>query len=406
VSAATTSSGPKASSNGCASSPACSRARWRGGGRKSRSTSSRARSRGCARGSTTATTPAGRRAPRRGRWSKASTTSSATACAAHRARPAAGSGDHGQHRAAPRRDRTGKELFARAIHAQLAPAVSDCASTAALPPTLIESELFGHEKGAFTDAVSQRQGRFELAHRGTLFLDEIGDLPLELQAKLLRVLQEGEFERIGTSRTKKVDVRIVAATHRDLSRAVVDGDFREDLYYRLNVFPIRLPPLRERREDIPALVWATIRKRQRAVRRSIAKVPQSVMDALMRHEWPGNIRQLENVVERALIHSTGDTLMLVPSDLDELPSDSPDSETTLSSVERTYIEKVLRECGWRINGAGNTAERLGLHPNTLRFRMKKLGIVRARPRRRRLTAHSDGTRHRRWRRPRNASTHR
>ena len=201
-------------------------------------------------------------------------------------------------------------------------------------------------------------------------------------------------------------MRIVAATHRDLSRAVVDGDFREDLYYRLNVFPIRLPPLRERREDIPALVWATIRKRQRAVRRSIAKVPQSVMDALMRHEWPGNIRQLENVVERALIHSTGDTLMLVPSDLDELPSDSPDSETTLSSVERTYIEKVLRECGWRINGAGNTAERLGLHPNTLRFRMKKLGIVRARPRRRRLTAHSDGTRHRRWRRPRNASTHR
>jgi len=276
---------------------------------------------------------------------------------------------------------TGKELFARALHSHSSrrqfPIVS--VNCAALPPTLIESELFGHERGAFTDAVAQRQGRFELAHRGTLFLDEIGDLPLELQAKLLRVLQEGEFERIGTSRTKKVDVRIVAATHRDLGRAVVDGDFREDLYYRLNVFPIRLPPLRERREDIPALVWATIRKRQRAVRRSISRVPQSVMDALMRHEWPGNIRQLENVVERALIHSTGDTLVLVSTDLDELPSDMPENETTLSSVERTYIEKVLRECGWRINGAGNTAERLGLHPNTLRFRMKKLGIVRARP---------------------------
>jgi len=250
---------------------------------------------------------------------------------------------------------------------------------AALPPTLIESELFGHERGAFTDAVAQRQGRFELAHRGTLFLDEIGDLPLELQAKLLRVLQEGEFERVGAARTRKVDVRIVAATHRDLGQAVSAGDFREDLYYRLNVFPIRLPPLRERREDIPALVWSIIRKRQRAMHRTVTRVPQSVMEALQRHPWPGNIRQLENVVERALIHSTGDTLVLVPDDLEEVETTTVADATSLSAIERAHIEKILRECGWRINGAGNTAERLGMHPNTLRFRMKKLGIVRSRP---------------------------
>jgi DNA-binding NtrC family response regulator len=276
---------------------------------------------------------------------------------------------------------TGKELFAKALHMRSSrrqfPIVS--VNCAALPPTLIESELFGHERGAFTDAVAQRQGRFELAHRGTLFLDEIGDLPLELQAKLLRVLQEGEFERVGAARTRKVDVRIVAATHRDLGQAVSAGDFREDLYYRLNVFPIRLPPLRERREDIPALVWSIIRKRQRAMHRAVTRVPQSVMDALQRHPWPGNIRQLENVVERALIHSTGDTLVLVPDDLEEVETTTVADATSLSAIERAHIEKILRECGWRINGAGNTAERLGMHPNTLRFRMKKLGIVRSRP---------------------------
>jgi transcriptional regulator with GAF, ATPase, and Fis domain len=276
---------------------------------------------------------------------------------------------------------TGKELFAKALHVRSArrqfPIVS--VNCAALPPTLIESELFGHERGAFTDAVAQRQGRFELAHRGTLFLDEIGDLPLELQAKLLRVLQEGEFERLGASRSRKVDVRIVAATHRDLGQAVAAGDFREDLYYRLNVFPIRLPPLRERREDIPALVWSIIRKRQRSMHRAVTRVPQNVMDALQRHPWPGNIRQLENVVERALIHSTGDTLVLVPDDLEEVETTAVADATSLSSIERAHIEKILRECGWRINGAGNTAERLGMHPNTLRFRMKKLGIVRSRP---------------------------
>jgi formate hydrogenlyase transcriptional activator len=273
---------------------------------------------------------------------------------------------------------TGKELFARALHARSGRRQSPivCVNCAALPPTLIESELFGHERGAFTDAVTQRQGRFELAHLGTLFLDEIGDLPLELQAKLLRVLQEGEFERLGASRTRKVDVRIVAATHRDLGRAVADGEFREDLYYRLNVFPIRLPPLRERREDIPALVWATIDRRQRAMRRSIARVPDDVMETLQQQTWPGNIRQLENVVERALIHSTGDTLVLVPGEFDDLLPQEDDT-TSLASIERTHIERILRECQGRINGPGNTAERLGLHPNTLRFRMKKLGIIRS-----------------------------
>ncbi len=277
---------------------------------------------------------------------------------------------------------TGKELFAKVLHAQSprrhAPLVS--VNCAALPPTLIESELFGHERGAFTGAVAQRQGRFEVAHRGTLFLDEIGDLPLDLQAKLLRVLQEGEFERLGTSRTRKVDVRIVAATHRDLEEAVADGAFRDDLYYRLNVFPVRLPPLRERREDIPALVWYLIRKRQAAMHRRIDRVLPEAMALLQRHSWPGNIRELENVIERALIHSTANTLILRDDDIElalAAASIPPADATTLSFVERAHIEEVLRACGWRINGVGNAAERLGMHPNTLRFRMKKLGIVRA-----------------------------
>jgi transcriptional regulator with GAF, ATPase, and Fis domain len=274
---------------------------------------------------------------------------------------------------------TGKELFARALHARSprfsAPLV--CVNCAALPPTLIETELFGHQRGAFTGAVAVRQGRFELAHKGTLFLDEIGDLPLDLQAKLLRVLQEGGFERVGSSQTQAVDVRIIGATHRDIGRAVSEGEFRADLYYRLNVFPIRVPALRERKEDIPALVWSIIRKRQTALRRHISKVPAEAIRTLQQHSWPGNIRELENVVERALIHSTGDTLVLLESNLEtlgvELPAD------TLTSVERAHIETVLRDCGWRINGFGNAAERLGLHPNTLRFRMKKLGIVRHEP---------------------------
>jgi transcriptional regulator with GAF, ATPase, and Fis domain len=273
---------------------------------------------------------------------------------------------------------TGKELIARALHThgprRAYPLIS--VNCAALPPTLIESELFGHERGAFTGAVAMRAGRFQLAHRGTLFLDEIAELPLELQGKLLRVLELGEFERLGATRTEKVNVRIIAATNRDLAQSVAEGEFREDLYYRLSVFPIRLPPLRERREDIPALVWFIIRKKQQQMHRSITRVPADVMAALQQHSWPGNVRELENVVERALIHSRDETLHLL-DDLEAPAAPSALDAQTLSAVERKHIEEVLHECRWRINGVGNAAERLGLHPNTLRFRMKKLGIVRS-----------------------------
>jgi len=276
---------------------------------------------------------------------------------------------------------TGKELVASFVHARSRRAARPLVrfNCAAIPEELAEAELFGHARGAFTGAVALRQGRFELAHHGTLFLDEIGDLPVDLQAKLLRVLQEGAFERVGSSLTQKVDVRIIAATHRDLAKAVGEGAFRNDLYYRLSVFPIRLPPLRERREDIAALVWSTIHKRQRAMHRWITRVPEIVMEALKRHEWPGNVRELENVIERALIHSTGDTLTLLDQHFDKVSADVPRDDTTLTAIERTHIEEVLRTCRWRINGPGNAAERLGLHPNTLRFRMKKLGIVREVP---------------------------
>jgi len=272
---------------------------------------------------------------------------------------------------------TGKELFARAIHARSPRRANSfvVVNCAALPPSLIESELFGHTRGAFTGAVTTRQGRFELAHRGTLFLDEIGDLPLDLQTKLLRMLQEGTFERLGSSQTQKVDVRIIAATHRDLRRMIGEGTFREDLYYRLSVFPIRLPALRERRDDISKLVWHIINKHKDLTHHKIRNVPDNVMQQLQRRQWAGNVRELENVVEGALIHSTGDVLTLLDESLE--PDDVPTEDgATLSAVERTHIQEVLRTCGWRINGAGNAAERLGLHPNTLRFRMKKLGIVR------------------------------
>jgi transcriptional regulator with GAF, ATPase, and Fis domain len=256
----------------------------------------------------------------------------------------------------------------------------NCAS---LPPTLVESELFGHEKGAFTGAVSMRQGRFELADGGTIFLDEIGDLQPELQAKLLRVLQEGEFERVGSSRTKKVDVRVIAATHRDLEADVASGRFRADLFYRLSVFPICLPALRDRREDIPHLVWFFIHRHQRDLGRHITKVPHAVMQSLQQHAWPGNVRELENVVERAMIRTSGETLEL--DDTDGPPHKPPLDESgssagSLDAVQRTHIESVLNDCGWRINGTNNAAARLGLHPNTLRFRMKKLGIVNQRRR--------------------------
>jgi formate hydrogenlyase transcriptional activator len=245
-----------------------------------------------------------------------------------------------------------------------------------LPPSLLESELFGHEKGAFTGAVAMRQGRFELADGGTIFLDEIGDLPPDIQVKFLRVLQEGEFERVGSSRTKTVDVRVIAATHKDLEEAVAAGTFRADLYYRLSVYPIQLPSLRERSEDIPQLVWFFINRHQRELGRNITRVPQAVMEALQHHAWPGNMRELENVVERAMIATSGDTLQLdqpLQFHRGALPS-APESDN-LDDVQRVHIETVLQRCNWRINGSGNAAERLGIHPNTLRFRMKKLGVV-------------------------------
>ena len=273
---------------------------------------------------------------------------------------------------------TGKELFARAIHERSRRHARALVrvNCAALPPTLVESELFGHERGAFTGAVATRQGRFALADGGTIFLDEIGDLSLDIQVKLLRVLQEGEFERVGSSRTMRVDVRVIAATHRDLEGAVAEGRFRADLYYRLSVYPIHLPSLAERREDIPRLVWFFIHRHQRELDRRITKVPRAVMQTLQDYPWPGNVRELENVVERAMIATTEDTLQLDGTLADgrrRRPVDA--ASDTLDAVQRAHIETILQECGWRINGTHNAAERLGLHPNTLRFRMKKLGVV-------------------------------
>jgi formate hydrogenlyase transcriptional activator len=285
---------------------------------------------------------------------------------------------------------TGKELFARALHERsrrhARPLVR--VNCAALPPTLVESELFGHEKGAFTGAVGMRQGRFELADGGTIFLDEIGDLPPDIQVKFLRVLQEGEFERVGSSRSKRVDVRVIAATHHNLEAAVAEGRFRADLYYRLSVYPIHLPSLQERVDDIPRLVWFFIHRHQRDLGRHITKVPQSLMGALQRYSWPGNVRELENVVERAMIASGGDTLQLdAPLALSPRSRGQAEASDNLDAVQRAHIEAVLEHCGWRINGRGNTAERLGIHPNTLRFRMKKLGVMppAGRPRSPRLT---------------------
>ena len=273
---------------------------------------------------------------------------------------------------------TGKELFARALHERSRRSARPLVrvNCAALPPTLVESELFGHERGAFTGAVAMRQGRFELADGGTIFLDEIGDLPPEIQVKFLRVLQEGEFERVGSSRSKRVDVRVIAATHHNLEQAVTEGRFRADLYYRLSVYPVHLPSLQERADDIPRLTWFFIHRHQRTLGRHITKVPQSLIDALQQYSWPGNVRELENVVERAMIASDGDTLQLdAPLALSPRSGAQTVLSDNLNEVQRAHIANVLERCGWRINGTGNTAERLGIHPNTLRFRMKKLGVV-------------------------------
>jgi len=276
---------------------------------------------------------------------------------------------------------TGKELLANAIHQRSSrrqhPLVK--VNCAAVPPALIESEIFGHEKGAFTGAQAMRIGRFELADRGTIFLDEIGDLSHELQGKLLRVLQEGEFERVGSSRTRKVDVRVIAATHRDLRQAIVEGRFREDLFYRLNVFPISVPPLRERKEDIPLLAWAFVQKKQSELGRRVSKISRNDMERLTAYDWPGNVRELANVIERGLILSDGDALVLGTefgheAPVESVPAVGPD--LTLRRIEREHIESVLSRCGWRVEGRGQAAEKLNLNPSTLRYRMKILGIHR------------------------------
>jgi formate hydrogenlyase transcriptional activator len=273
---------------------------------------------------------------------------------------------------------TGKELIARAIHDLSTRREQTLVkmSCAAIPTGLLESELFGHERGAFTGAIMQKIGRLELAHKGTLFLDEVGDIPLELQPKLLRALQEKEFERLGSTRTQQVDTRVVAATNRDLAQMVEEGTFRRDLYYRLNVFPVRIPPLRERREDIPLLVRYFAQKFCRTINRRIETIPSETMEALVAWSWPGNIRELEHMVERAVILSTGPVLNVPVAELRPTNGDVRNVER-LDDAEREHILRVLREAGGVIGGADGAAARLGLKRTTLHFKMKKLGISRA-----------------------------
>jgi formate hydrogenlyase transcriptional activator len=279
---------------------------------------------------------------------------------------------------------TGKELIARALHdlstrRERTLVKLNCA---AIPTGLLESELFGHEKGAFTGAVAQRVGRFEVAHKGTLFLDEIGDIPVELQPKLLRVLQEGEFERLGSSRTMKVDVRLIAATNRDLQQMVAEGTFRADLYYRLNVFPLRLPPLRERAEDIPLLVGYFVQKHARRMNKRIETIPSATLETLARHTWAGNIRELENFIERAVILTRGSELRAPLAELQPEASAADTSATaavetklvSLEENERRHVEEVLRHTNGVVGGKGGAAEILRLPVSTLRSRMKKLGL--------------------------------
>ena len=271
---------------------------------------------------------------------------------------------------------TGKELVARAIHGlslrkDRALIKINCAT---LPSNLIESELFGHERGSFTGANSRQLGRFEVAHGATLFLDEIGELPLELQPKLLRVLQDGEFERLGSSRTMKTDVRIIAATNRNLEEEVKQGRFRADLWYRLNVFPITMPPLRDRIDDIPLLVDYYVKKISRRMGKSIKVIPTTVMNALQNYHWPGNVRELENVLERAVINTSGPKLRLV-DELKTRQKDLPTTPKTLDAVEREHILRILDQTHWQVSGKKGAAEILGLNRSTLRARMQKLGIV-------------------------------
>lgn len=273
---------------------------------------------------------------------------------------------------------TGKELIARAIH-NISPRCGrpfiklNCA---AIPLDLLESELFGHERGAFTGAIAQKLGRFELADKGTLFLDEVGDIPPQLQPKLLRILQEQEFERLGSSQTHRVDVRLVAATHRDLAEMVRNGQFRSDLYFRLNVFPVQLPPLRERREDIPALVTHFVELLARRIGRPIDHIPAETMSALSSYDWPGNIRELQNLIERAVILSVDGVL---PNPLltagTQCISIAP-APTTLMDSERALILRTLESVGWVIGGRDGAAARLGLKRTTLIYKMQRHGISR------------------------------
>jgi formate hydrogenlyase transcriptional activator len=279
---------------------------------------------------------------------------------------------------------TGKGLIARDIHQKSRrrnrPLIT--VNCAALPATLIESELFGHEKGAFTGALNQKLGRFELADGGTMFLDEVGDLPLELQAKLLRVLEDQEFERVGSSKTRTVDVRIIAATNRNLDQLIEEGKFRADLFYRLGVFPIRVPGLKERRSDIPLLVWFFISELQHKLGKTITKIPSESMDTLIFYDWPGNVRELRNIIERAMILSPTSVLELGDWFPGSPVSTSITSQIrkatgeTLDEVQRAYILEVLQACDWKIHGENGAAERLGLKRTTLQSRMKKLGIER------------------------------
>src|SRR5580658_7371739 len=271
---------------------------------------------------------------------------------------------------------TGKEVIARAIH--------ECSprrnrnlvkvNCAAIPAGLLESELFGHERGAFTGAINSHVGRFALADRGTLFLDEIGDMPLELQPKMLRVLQEREFEPVGSTRTTKVDVRIVAATHRDLRQMVQDGEFREDLYYRLNIFPISLPPLRERKSDIPELVTYFVEQFANSMDKFIGTIPQETMSSILRHSWPGNIRELQNHVARGVILSTDG--VFEPAELEEFePVPAEISNRTLEDKVRQEILAACRRANWKLGGQRGAAARLGLKRTTLFYKMKRLGIA-------------------------------
>jgi transcriptional regulator with GAF, ATPase, and Fis domain len=277
---------------------------------------------------------------------------------------------------------TGKGLVARAVHAESRrkdrPLIH--VNCAVLPANLIESELFGRDKGAFTGAQSSQLGRFQLADKGTIILDEIAEMPIELQAKLLRVLEQGEFERLGNPRTMKADVRIIAATNRDLEDEIRNGRFREDLFYRLNVFPVTVPPLRERIEDIPLLVDAMVERLNKEMGRRVATVPQEVMRTLQSYRWPGNVRELENVIERAVIMSHGTELQFaeplgraVISPVTDVMEAAP---TRLGEMERSHIRNTLETLGWKIGGVAGAAQALGLKPSTLRSRMQKLNIRR------------------------------